>query len=325
MNKLLLVFALVTQFICSATAVTETFPRDTSYTTYSTWLKIRKKYPEAKIPVMQTSSLLTENCDLVYLTLNDSNNVQRNLHLDIYRPAKGGKLPALLMIHGGGWRSGNKSLEGPMAKQVALHGYVTIPVEYRLSLEARYPAAIHDIKAAIRWVKANAEKYGIDTTRIAIEGNSAGGQLATLVGMTAYDAGFEGSEGVFGVTSRVQAVVDIDGVVDFLSPASNKIPRSPDAADAFWLGGTFETRPVRWKEASPIFHIDEHAVPVLFITSAQPRYHAGRDEMIDLLNQYKIYSESHNIPDSPHSFWLFEPWFSPTANYMMAFLDKVLK
>jgi pectinesterase len=301
------------------------FPRDTTYTTYQAWAKIKKNYPQVKIPVSLNSPLLVENLNLVYAALKDSNNVQRELHLDIFRPSKPGKYPALIMVHGGGWRSGNKSMEGPMAQRIAQHGYVAIPVEYRLSLEARYPAAVHDIKAAIRWIKTNADKYDIDTTRIAIEGNSAGGQLATLVGMTGHDTTFEGTEGVFGATSRVHAVVDIDGVVDFLSPASIKIPRKPDATDAFWLGGTFETRPDRWKEASPIFHIDEHAVPVLFITSAQPRFHAGRDEMIDLLNQYKVYSESHNIPDSPHSFWLFEPWFDPTANYMVAFLDTVFK
>jgi len=299
------------------------FPLDTTYTTYSTWQKIKKKYPDVRIPDVLKTTELMEHKNLVYATLTDSTHSTRALHLDIFRPSKAGKYPALIMIHGGGWRSGNKSMEALMAQRIALKGYVAIPVEYRLSLEARFPAAIYDIKAAVRWVKANADKYSIDTARIAIEGSSAGGQLATLVGMTNNVPAFEGAEGLTSNACSIQAVIDIDGVVDFLAPASLKIPRKPDSPDAYWLGGMFEEKPLRWKEASPIFWVNEHAVPMLFITSSQPRYHAGRDEMIDLLNQYTVYTESHNIPDSPHSFWLFDPWFNPTINYTLKFLEKV--
>lgn len=299
------------------------FERDTTYTTYQAWVKIQKKYPQARIVYERQSEKVKVFNDVEYLRLADANGQARSLHVDIFMPAAKGKYPALLMIHGGGWRSGHKGMERPMAQRLAEQGYVTLPVEYRLSLEAKYPAAVHDIKAAIRWAKQNAEKYCIDTTRIAIEGNSAGGQLATLVGMTGYDPMFEGDEGPKGVGSRVHAVVDLDGVVDFLSPASIKIPRKPDAADAFWLGAVFEEKPLVWKEASPIFHVDEHAVPVLFVCSGQPRFHAGRDEMIDLLRQQNVYSEVHTLADSPHSFWLLQPWFEPTYGFIKDFLAKV--
>lgn len=323
-KKLLYVLFFIQLFICQSN-IAVFLPRDTSYTTYQTFQKIRKNYLGVKIAEQIKNESLSESRELVYATITDSLNRKRELHLDIFRPQKQGKYPALIMIHGGGWRSGNKSLEIPMAQRIALHGYVTIPVEYRLSLEARYPAAVHDIKAAVRWIKANAGKYGIDTTRIAIEGNSAGGQLAALVGMTNNVSKFEGSLGITTSKSTIHAVIDIDGVVDFMAPASLKIPRKPDSPDAYWLGGTFEEKPLVWKDASPAFWVNEHAVPVLFITSSQPRFHAGRDEMIDMLNQYHIYSESHNIPGSPHSFWLFYPWFEPTVNYMVKFLDKVFK
>jgi len=300
-------------------------PRDTTYTTYQAGLKIKKNYPQVQIAERIKDASLVESTNLVYATVTDSMNQKRDLHLDIFRPTKKGKYPALLMIHGGGWRSGNKTMEAPMAQRVALHGYVTIPVEYRLSTEAKFPIALFDIKAAIRWVKANADKYGIDTTRIAIEGNSAGGQLAALAGMTNNVSKFEGTIGTTTTKSIIHAVIDIDGVVDFLAPGSLNLVRKPNSADVDWLGGTFYDKPEIWKDASPVFWVNEKSVPVLFVCSTQARFHAGRDEMIDMLSQYRIYSEVHTIPDTPHTFWLFDPWFTPTVDYMVAFLDKVFK
>jgi acetyl esterase/lipase len=259
--------------------------------------------------------------DLVYATLENTPYGKRDLHLDIFQPVKKGKYPALVMVHGGGWRSGNKSMEHPLAQYAAARGYVTVPVEYRLAPEAKYPNAVYDIKAAIRWIKANAEKYSIDTSRIAIEGESAGGHLATLVAMTNNQPLFEGLEGITSTSSTVHAVVDIDGVVNFLAPRSlNLLPGYPE-----WLGGTFTEKPATWKEASPAYWVGKQSVPIVFITSAQPKYTAGMYDMIDLLNENGLYSEIRNIPNSPHSFWLFEPWFEPTANYMVTFLDKVMK
>lgn len=312
-------------FICTSYIVADTFEKDTSYTTNQTWQKIKKKYPETKIvSAIQDRNLISKE-DVVYKTIYSKNDEKRELHLDIYRPAQKGKFPALIMIHGGGWRSGNKSMEKPMAQHIALEGFVTIAVEYRLSLEAKYPAAIHDIKSAIRWIKDNSEQYGIDTTKIAIEGESAGGQLAMLVAMTNNVDKFEGDKNRSTSSSTVHAAIDVDGVVDFLAPNSLNTPRKPDSPDAFWLGGIFEEKPMLWKDASPIYWVGKNSVPVLFITSSVPRFHAGRDEMIDILNQNGIYSESHSIADSPHSFWLFEPWFEPTKDYILVFLTKLFK
>ncbi len=297
------------------------FPKDTTYTTYQTWVKLRKNYPDIKIaePIISKKIHQTEN--VVYKTINTN----RWLHLDIFQPVQKGKYPALIMIHGGGWRSGNKSMEKPMAQRLAEQGIVAIPVEYRLSAEAKYPAAIHDIKAAIRFIKDNADQYSIDTTKIAIEGESAGGQMAMLVAMTNNVEIFEGDRNGSKSSSTVQAAIDVDGVVDFLAPNSLNTLRKPESADVFWLGGFFEDKPLMWKEASPIYYVNKNSVPVLFICSSVPRFHAGRDEMIDMLNQNGIYSESHTFADSPHSFWLFEPWFTPTLNHIMVFMNKIFK
>lgn len=310
---------------CSFNSTATTFEKDTTYTTHQTWQKLQKIHPEIKIIYsMQDKNLISKE-DVLYKTISGENGEQRNLKLDIYRPAQKGKYPALIMIHGGGWQSGNKSMERPMAQRIALQGFVSIPVEYRLSLEARYPAAIHDIKAAIRWIKDNSEKYDIDTTRIAIEGESAGGQLAMLVAMTNNVDKFEGDKAGSNSTSTVHAAIDVDGIVSFLMPGSLNIERKPDSPDAFWLGGTFAEKPLIWKDASPLFWVEKRSVPCLFIASSVPRFHAGRDEMIDLLNQNGIYSESHTISETPHSFWLFQPWFTPTMDNIVGFLNRVFE
>lgn len=294
--------------------------RDTSYTTYSAYWKIKKQYPDIKIVKPLVDNRLKSCEDIVYKTFTGDS---RSLLLDIYRPDNGQIYPAVIMVHGGGWSSGDKSMERPMAQRIAMEGYVTVPVEYRLTPEAPYPAAVHDIKSAIRWVKANAAAYGIDTTKIAIEGESAGGQLAMLVAMTNQNSLFEEVDAGGQSSSIVHAAIDVDGIVDFLSPRVLNLKRKPNAADVSWLGGTFDEKPQLWKEASPIFWVNERSVPVAFIVSGVARFHAGRDEMVDMLNHYGIYSERHQVPDSPHSFWMYEPWFEPTRQYILGFLRQV--
>ena len=303
------------------------FPRDTSFTPYQAWIKIKKEFPQAQIvkPILP-DGVLAEN-DIVYATLPETPFGKRDLHLDLFRPKKSGKYPALLLIHGGGWRSGNKSMQVPMAQQIAAKGYVTASVEYRLSPEALYPAAVHDIKAAIRFLRANAAKYNIDPDKIAITGSSAGGQLAALVGATSGVKKFEGTIGITRVSSTVQAVIDMDGILDFTDPNESAKDDDPAkrSAGAYWFGATFKEAPEKWIEASPLTYAGKDTRPMLFINSALPRFHAGRESMIAILDKYEIYTEVHTIENTPHPFWLFHPWFEPTVKYMVDFLDKVLK
>ncbi|HWS01612.1 MAG TPA: pectate lyase [Prolixibacteraceae bacterium] len=302
-------------------------PRDTSFTPYLTWLKIRKEFPGAKIKSAKLPAGLTDTYNIVYKTLPVTPYGKRDLHLDLFRPEKKGKYPALILVHGGGWRSGDRSMQIPMAQQIATNGYVTAAVEYRLSPEALYPAAVEDIKAAVRYLRSNAAKYSIDPDRIAVTGSSAGGQLAALTGMTADVKKFDGEGADSKVSARIQAIIDMDGILDFRDPnesAKDNDPLRPSAG-AMWFGGSYREVPEKWAEASPIVYAGRNSPPVLFINSALPRFHAGRDSVIAILNKYAIYSEVHTLPDTPHPFWLFDPWFEPTVSYMVTFLDKVLK
>jgi acetyl esterase/lipase len=300
-------------------------PRDTSYTPYQSWLSIKGKYPQATIAYPHLPDGVKANENLVYCTLHDTLFGERELHLDLFQPDKAGKYPLLVMIHGGGWRSGNKSMQVPMAQRIAAQGFVTAAIEYQLSLEAKYPTAVYNIKAAIRWLRANAGKYGIDTSRIAISGCSAGGQLAALIGMTNGIAKFEGTQGILNYSSHVDAVIDIDGVLDFMAPSSLNLVRKPNSADISWFGGSFTEKPEIWKEASSIFYVNPKSVPVLFINSGFSRFHSGQDEMIGMMKEFNIYTEVHRFDVQVHPFWLFHPWMEPTTDYMVDFLKRILK
>ena len=299
-------------------------PRDTSFTIHSAAASIQSKYPFARIVTPDPPPGITVAKNIVYTSYG-----KRELRLDLFRPeeSKKGPFPAVIMIHGGGWQSGDRSLQVPLAQHLATAGYVAAVVEYRLSPEAHYPAAVHDVKAAIRWMRAHCGEYAIDSTRIAVSGCSAGGQLAALVGTTNGDPRFEDGGDNAGHLSNVQAIVDVDGILDFTDPAESgkdTIPGKPSAGAA-WFGATYKERPELWVEASPLVHVSKTTPPIVFISSSLRRFHAGRDEMIGKLKTLNIYHEIHTVPNTPHPFWLFHPWFEPTCEYITAFLDRTLR
>ncbi len=289
---------------------------DTSYTIHSAYKKYKNNYPNIEIVKPQHFDNINEERDLVYKELGD-----RKLHLDAYINSDKTLKPAVILIHGGGWKSGNKSLMEPLAQHIAAQGYACFTVEYRLSLEASFPAGILDVKRAIQFVKANANRFSMDTTKVAVLGCSAGGQMAALIGTTNNNKSFEdsGSE-VCKRSSTVNAIIDLDGILAFKHPES-----SEGESANLWLGGNSEENLETWMEASALTHTDENTPPILFIGSKYPRFQAGRDDMIKILNQHHIYSEVENFPKAPHSFWLFHPWFKDTVIYITEFLNKTFK
>lgn len=292
-------------------------PGDTSFTVRSTFVKESKKRPFIKVaePAMPKGVLCKQN--VVYASIGN-----RKLYADVFYPAKKSAkgYPGVVMVFGGGWKSGDRSQNVPMAQQLAAKGYVAVTIDYRLSLETKYPAAVHDVKAAIRWLRANAKQYNLDASKIATLGMSAGGQLAALVGATNGNSKLEGDEGNIEQSSDVQAIIDMDGILAFHHPES-----AEGTVAAEWLGGTYAEKPEIWAEASALTYAGKNTPPMLFINSSNPRFHAGRDDMIKKLNAYGIYSEVHTFPDTPHPFWFFHPWFGPAVNYTVGFLDKVFK
>ena len=249
----------------------------------------------------------------------------REMHLDLFQPSGKGPFPAVILVHGGAWITGNHAMENPFAMELARRGYVAATVEYRLSNEAKYPAQIHDLKASIRWLRANAARYHIDPNRIAAVGASAGGHLVALLGATNGMPNFEGEGGNPKVSSAVQSVVDIDGPATFIDPGNiEKEKKGPFDTNTRLIGGTFEEKPDVWREASPITHVNRKSAPVLFINSSSYRPFQQREEMSAKLKALGIVSEIVVIPDTPHPFWLFHPWFDATVQYVDEFLQKTM-
>ena len=287
---------------------------DTSYTVFSTYNKEIKKFPFIEIVKERKYKNLDFSLDIVYNSLDS-----RVLHLDAYYKKGKKPQPAVILIHGGGWKSGNKSQMKIFAQEIASKGYSCFSIEYRLSPEAQYPAAIFDVKNAIKYIKANAKKFNVNPDKVAVLGCSSGGQMAALIGTTNNNLEFESPSGI-NENASVQAIIDLDGILAFKHPESEE-----GKVASLWLGGSFDEKPEIWKQASALNHVSASTPPILFINSDMTRFHAGRTDMISKLNSYKIYSEVKNISNSPHSFWFFNPWFQPMVKYTVDFLDKIFK
>jgi acetyl esterase/lipase len=193
------------------------------------------------------------------------------LQLDLARPkTPAGKCPAILCIHGGGFRAGKREGWDGRCKMLAEHGYVAVTATYRLAPKFPYPAAVYDVKAAVRWLRANAATYSIDPDRIGVTGDSAGGHLAQFLGVTGGVADFEGDGGNPGVSSRVTCVVNWYGPSDF----TKSYGKSVDAAEVLplWLGGDDTKEHKKHIQASPLYWVTPAAAPTLLLHGTKDPY-----------------------------------------------------
>ncbi len=319
---IILLFLVTTSLMVSAqSTVGITNIPDTSFTTYSAYVGAKKKYPEIQIAEELHTKTIKENSNIIYCT-----NGKRNLQLDVFYPAERSKEKhiAVMIIFGGGWRSGNRAQHYPLAQHLADLGYVCITPDYSLSTEALYPAAVYDLKAAIRWIRANAKKYNIDPQKIAVAGFSAGGELAAFLATTNNNPAFEGNDCNKKISSVVNALIDMDGTLSFVHPESGEGDDSKKtSASTYWFGYSQKDNFKLLEDASPLTHVDKNTPPTLFINSSVDRMHAGRNDFIKVLDKYKIFSDVKTFENSPHAFPLFHPWFEPTVKYMDDFLKKV--
>jgi acetyl esterase/lipase len=186
------------------------------------------------------------------------------LLLDIYQPAEHSDLrPAIVLIHGGGWTSFDKSTMGRLGAFLAQSGFVAFSVDYRLfhakEKENLWPAQLDDVQHAVRWIRANAAKYGVDPQQIGAFGHSAGAQLAALLGMENTRDNSDAALAKY--SSRVQAVVDVSGPTDF---TTNRDADGDPFLSSFF-GGDYAHAAKTWEDASPVFHVAKHVAPFLIV------------------------------------------------------------
>jgi len=207
----------------------------------------------------------------------------RPLELDLHLPAPGATPPPVVVfLHGGGWRLGSRHTAGPMYRdaaptpfqRLAQAGVAVASVDYRLSGEATWPAQLHDAKAAVRWLRSRAGELGVDGDRIAAWGESAGGHLAALLGLTGDDAALEGDVGVTGPSSAVAAVVAWYPPTDVRAVATDTgtDPHDPGTREAQLLGAPVPDVPGAAAQASPVTHVSPAAPPFLLLHGAADRF-----------------------------------------------------
>ena len=179
--------------------------------------------------------------------------------------------PAVLWIHGGGWERGDKNGNSG-AQLLADEGFVTASLFYRLSGDSPFPADIEDCKCAIRFLRANAAKYGIDPDRVGVAGASAGGHLAELVATADQSAGLEGNGGWQNVSSKVQAASAYYGVSDFTVGAT-QFQHHTGLVVLKLFRGTEKDKPELYRKASPIFYVSKDDPPLLLV-------HGEKDDLV---------------------------------------------
>jgi acetyl esterase/lipase len=210
--------------------------------------------------------------------------------LDLYVPPGGGRKPLLIVMGGSAWLGDEgKAYAAQLAGHFTAAGYVVAGVSTRSSAQARFPAQVHDVKAAIRWLRVHAREYRIDPARFAVMGDSSGGWTATMAGVTGDVRSREGDVGVTGVSSRVQAVVDLYGPTDFLRMDAHMLPgacasfnelmgvtdchndaRSPESR---LVGCAIQTCPERARAANPVRYVTPNDPPFLIA-------HGQRDALV---------------------------------------------
>jgi acetyl esterase/lipase len=255
--------------------------------------------------------------DLVYARYG-----QRALLLDLYLPMNPAKrpFPGVIVVRGGGWMVNDRKRFAHIASALAERGLAAASIEYRNAEEAAFPGAIQDVKAAVRWMRANSRTYGIDPEAIATLGGSSGAHMALLAGLTFGVPEFEGHGGYPATSSRIQGVVAMATPADLLTLS----PGNQETVAKFLHTTANEDR-TKWQWASPINHIARDNPPVLLL-------HGANDESVPATQSMDFEGrcrevgarvEVYILPGAPHAFWNYRPWFSDAMDHAANFLLRM--
>jgi acetyl esterase/lipase len=253
----------------------------------------------------------------------------RAMRLDLFRPKEISKpVPAIVVVHGGGWINGDKTRFRALAQALAARGFVTAAIEYRLAGEAGFPAAVQDCNAAIRWLRANARECGLDPDRIGAVGGSAGGHLVGLMAaapdVREFQATLDGPAS--GASARVQAAVVMAGPFELATgPIAERSRRDPQQSNTNrWLGKTVDEAPELYRLASPMTHLSAGTPPVLFMSGEydhpeQNIASRARLRQLGVTTDIRVYKSGR------HGCWNLHPWFEPMVADMDVFFASMLR
>ena len=306
MRKLLILFLLSSWSLQSQDQSGITGKPDTSFANYSAWRSLLKEDPTVRLADFQSSKSKVQSS--VYKVIG-----KRKLVVDEYAISTSRVLPTLVFFHGGGWRTGHRSQHIPLAKALADRGYRVFLVEYRLSTEALYPAAMLDAQAALQWVDKRK-----NVGEIYVAGYSAGGQMAALLGSVQ-------DENTFGKGVKLAGVIDIDGILAFIHPESGEGDDSKrTSAATYYFGYNKKDGEAIWKEGSALSHVTKGDPPILFLNSGVDRMHAGRTDFMNKMAGFGIHTEYYTFEKAPHTFVLMNHWFNQVVDRMDRFMKKRL-
>jgi acetyl esterase/lipase len=217
----------------------------------------------------ETADGVTVHSNLTFCSLPGA-----DLKLDLAVPAGDGPFPAIVCVHGGGWHSGSKGSHAERIKECAMNGYVAATISYRLAPRNHFPAPLHDVKCAVRWLRAHADTYHIDKDHIGAFGDSAGGHLVCLLGVTGKKDALEGDTGYKDQSSAVQAVVAyypptdltmLHDVIDGLKLNNALVSKAKKIVEDLMGGSPSKVGREAYLAASPVHHVSKEAAPTLLI------------------------------------------------------------
>ena len=259
--------------------------------------------------------------DLVY-----ARNGEREMLLNLYHPkGQKKKLPAIMCLHGGGWAKGTRQHAAHLAQALAARGFVAVTIDYRLSGEATFPAQIEDAKAAVRWLRANADKWKIDSDAIGATGSSAGGHLAALLATSAGVKELEGQGGNPKFSSRIQAAAPMCAQMDLMVERIKEKSLAPKGIYRAFLGGSQKEVPKVYRMASPIHHLDADDPPTFFLSGSLDDPSTQAEAFRKQSKELGIAAGLFVIPDAPHGFHRKQKFFDVAIDRLDEFFTEQLK
>jgi acetyl esterase/lipase len=259
--------------------------------------------------------------------------------LDLYLPADRGRdvrSPAVVMIHGGGWSGGDKAngREFNLGVTLARAGYVCASVNYQLEGPKRWPTDLFDCKNAVRFLRKQADRYGVDLEHIGIIGGSAGGHLALMVAYTSDVPQLEPSTPYPGLSDRVSAVVNMYGITNLITRRSTDAegnPVGPIRSKAAIVEGSPDDNTAAWRLVSPVYHVSEASPPTLILHGTRDTT-VDRDQASELAAKLAEHGVEHQlvlVPGVGHSFdletWRHKPLPTDLRPMVISFFNKHLK